>query len=123
MLTGQDVPLQILRDRHEQLDALCLFQAFALRASWFQYLDETFGRDKVFELAYSDIEPTPEVVIDILGVGLPELDSGWTVWLAARYAASESADELGESYRAHLKAYAESFGFDDIYVCSDGVDF
>ncbi len=59
----------------------------------------------------------------MFGVALAELDTGWASWLAQRYAAVGDADALAASYRARLKAYANHFGFDDIYVCEAGIDF
>ncbi len=123
LVTNQAVPLQMLRILNSELSGRCLYQAYALRASWFSYLEETYGREKVFEMMYSETDPTAGVIAQIFGVELAELDTRWASWLVERYSAIEGADALGASYRARLKDYASHFGFDDIYVCEAGIDF
>ncbi len=108
------VPLQVLRERHEELNKLCEFQAYTERASWFRYIDAAYGRDAVLALAYTEVELNSEVIEDRLGAGLAELDSTWQAWLSARYSAISYAGRLASIYRnTHSGAY----------ICLEGVDF
>ena len=94
-----------LRDRHEALNARCQVEAYPMRASWFRYVDETFGRKATLEVMYSGREMTPKVVEAALGAPLVEVDAGWRAWVTARYAAHASADAEAEAYRARIGFY------------------
>ena len=114
LVTGQSLPLDTLRDRHGELNGLCQYQAYPLRASWMQYIDEEFGRDVMLEFAYPGNEPTRSYMAQVLGVAFSRIEQDWSAWLATRYAAIPGADQLGQMYRGRIG---------DAYVCRSGVDF
>jgi hypothetical protein len=114
LVNDEDIPLQSLRERHQELNLPCEFQTYTLRASWFRFIDEMYGRQAVLDLMYSEVEATSQVVEGMLGVGLAQLDSDWEDWLLARYAAIPDADAVAQEFRDR---------FDGIYVCRAGADF
>lgn len=114
VVSGQAVPHDILRPRNQELNDPCQNQAYTQRASWFRYIDETYGRSAVLSLAYSEVEITTDVAETVLGIGLGELDSDWMQWATARYEAIPRADSLARAYRRWVPESA---------VCLAGVDF
>ena len=114
VVSGQAIPNEILRPRNQEINSPCQFQAYPQRASWFRYIDETFGRAAVLAVAYSDAEVTSTVALSLLGVGLAEVDSGWEQWVSARYAAIADADGIAQQYRRRVPSSS---------VCVEGVDY
>jgi hypothetical protein len=110
----EHIPMTVLRARHEDLNTLCNTQAYAQRASWFRFVDETYGRKAVLDLAYPEVDPTAEWVIAVVGVGPEELDEQWAVWQLARYAAYPDADARADVYRDFIR---------ESYLCRAGVDY
>lgn len=114
VVRGDDMPLQVLRDRHDDLNTRCQWQAYPQRASWFGYVDETFGRDAVLAIAYSEAETTDRMIEDLLGASLAEVDAEWRGWLLARYAAIPNADDAAAAY---LRRFGEE------HFCEAGIDY
>jgi hypothetical protein len=103
--SGQHIPFEVLRERHEELNQPCQHQAYPQRASWFRYVDVVYGRDAALAIAYPDAEPTSPVVESIVGVPLPELDRLWQDWVVARYHAIPNAAARAAAYRARTSFY------------------
>lgn len=114
LIRGADIPLQALRERHDELNSPCEWQAYPQRASWFRYIDETFGRDAVLSIAYAEVETTTQMIEGVLGVPVAQVDADWREWLLARYAAIPDADEVAA-------AYLDRFGNEQF--CVEGVDY
>jgi hypothetical protein len=114
LVRDEDIPLNVLRTRHADLNRPCEIQAYPQRASWFRFVDETYGREATLNLAYPHTEPTSGVVLGLLGVGLEELDQAWEAWIMARYNALPGADDLGQAYRERT-SWA--------HVCRAGADY
>lgn len=114
VLTDTDIPPATLRERHEQLNTRCDLQAYSQRASWFRYLDESFGRAATLQVVYPDVEPTSSIVRGILGVGLDELDLRWDAWIRTRYASYPGAGAVAQAYGDRTPWYQ---------TCLAGVDF
>jgi hypothetical protein len=114
VVTGQAIPNDILRPRNQELNDPCTNQAYPQRASWFHYIDDTYGRAAVLAVAYSQVEVTSEVAETLLGVGLAQVDSGWEQWVSARYDAIPNADSLAQAYRRWVP---------ESTVCVAGVDY
>ncbi|WP_445386164.1 hypothetical protein ACT6NV_04995 [Robiginitalea sp. IMCC44478] len=87
-----------LRNSHEELNLACACQTYPLRASWFRYVDETYGREAVLEIMYGGREMTPEVVAEILGDSLSEVDRAWRAWVLKGYALHPKADARADAY-------------------------
>jgi hypothetical protein len=114
LILGETIPFPLLRERHEELNTLCEWQAYPQRASWFRFVDEMFGRQAVLEIAYSEVETTSQMMEDLLGTELEQVDVDWEDWLLARYAAIQGAAEIAA-------AYWNRFGGE--YTCTVGVDY
>jgi hypothetical protein len=102
VVSGEGVPVGILRPRNQELNTPCEFQTYPVRASWYRHIDETYGRAAVLEVAYSEVEVTSEVTQGLLGASLVELDAAWEQWVSARYAAIPDADALAQAYRQRI---------------------
>ncbi len=96
--------LAALRTAHGKLNT-CWHQAYTMRASWFRYVDEVYGRDVMLDVIYTKDGFAPEVVEAVLGRNLDEVDADWRAWCSARYAAHPSADAEAEAYRAFIGGY------------------
>jgi hypothetical protein len=112
--SGQAIPHDILRPRNQELNAPCDHQAYTQRASWFRYIDETYGRTRTLAMAYSPVEVTDAVTGDLVDRSLSELDAEWEEWITARYSAIPNADSLARAYRAWVPESA---------VCVAGRDY
>jgi hypothetical protein len=113
LIRGDAIPMQVMRDRHD-LNTPCEWQTYPLRASWFRYVDETYGRAAVLAIAYAEVETTNEMIEGLLGTPMAQVDAGWNQWLRARYAAIPNADALAQAYLAR---------FGDQHFCQAGVDY
>jgi hypothetical protein len=113
LIHGDAIPLQVMRDRHE-LNTPCEWQTYPLRASWFRYVDQTYGRAAVLAIAYAEVETTNEMIETLLGVPIVQVDAAWDEWLRARYAATAGADDLAASYLAK---------FGSQHRCRAGADY
>jgi len=113
LIRGEGIPQQVMRDRHD-LNTPCEWQTYPLRASWFRYIEDEYGRDAVLSIAYSEVETTDERVETLLGAPLEQVDAAWEQWLLARYGATPGAAEIAQ-------AYFTRFGNEPI--CEEGIDF
>lgn len=114
VVSGEGVPPGVLRPRNQELNSQCEFQVYPMRASWYRYVDETYGRATVLAMAYSEVEVTTEVAQSLLGVSLEDLDAAWEQWVSDRYAAMPDAAALAQAYRERIAG---------VYVCVAGVDY
>lgn len=113
LVRGEGIPQQVMRDRHD-LNQPCEFQAYPLRASWFRYVEATYGRQTVLDIAFSTQETTDERIETLLGATLAEVDEAWEQWQRDRYAAIPNAAQLAAPY-------FQKFGNEPI--CEAGVDW
>ncbi|HEY7883986.1 MAG TPA: hypothetical protein VIC08_03465 [Cellvibrionaceae bacterium] len=97
--------LAALRTAHEALNQRCEFQAYLMRASWFRYIDEIFGRKVLQNLVAAREGLTPDAVEAVLGESLDKVDANWRSWVSARYAAHPNADAEAAAYRARIGGY------------------
>lgn len=97
--------LAMLRGSHWELNERCQHQAYPMRASWFRYVDETYGRQAALNVIYAGQEMTPPVVEAALGQSLAAVDEGWRAWVRARYVGHPGADAQAAAYRARIDFY------------------
>ena len=97
LIRGEGIPQQVMRDRHD-LNTPCQWQTYPLRASWFRYLEEQYGREVVLSIAYSEVETTDERIEALLGATLAEVDVAWEQWQRDRYAAIPNAAQIAAPY-------------------------
>lgn len=97
LVRREGIPQQVMRDRHD-LNQPCEFQTYPLRASWFRYVEETYGRQAVLDIAFSTVETTDERIETLLGATLAEVDVAWEQWQRDRYAAIPNAADIAAPY-------------------------
>lgn len=79
LTTNQDIPLEVLW-RHHEINSRCVAQAYPLRASFFFYLEQKYGRNAVFKLANSQKAVTEEVFLSVFKKNLSTLVAEWRPW-------------------------------------------
>lgn len=97
LFRGEGIPQHVMRARHD-LNQPCEFQTYALRASWFRYVEATYGRQTVLDIAFSTVETTDERIETLLGVTLAEVDAAWEQWQRDRYADIPNAAQIAQPY-------------------------
>jgi hypothetical protein len=97
--------LNRLRLNHEELNFGCQFQSYTMRASWFRFIEETFGREAAIDIAYSTQEMTPDYIQSVLGEPLSVVDANWRDWVLAGYADFPLADYEADLYRQRIGDY------------------
>lgn len=97
---------ETLRNQHEEYNQPCNLQTYPQRASWLRHIDEIYGRAALFSIAYSETEPTSEVILSSLGTDLPTIDLQWEDWISNIYQQIEKADSIAQAYRAHTSWYS-----------------
>lgn len=110
---GEGIPQSVMRVRHD-LNSPCQWQTYPLRASWFRYVDEAYGRGAVLAIAYAEVETTDAMIEALLGATLEQVDADWEAWQRARYEAFPNAEQTAAPY-------FEKFGGEE--VCTEGVDW
>lgn len=95
---GKEIPLGILFDHHE-INPKCIAQAYPLRASFFQYLNLSFGKEKVFELAYYPSDLSKETFKEIFGFSFEELTVQWKKFALESYQSLPNGTQLKEDYK------------------------
>jgi hypothetical protein len=97
LVRGEGIPQQVMRERHD-LNSPCEWQTYALRASWFRYLEATYGRQTILDIAFSTVETTDERIETLLGATLAEVDVAWEQWQRDRYSAIPDAAAIAAPY-------------------------
>jgi hypothetical protein len=96
----EDVPLLDLQRKHTQLNMPCRVKAYPLRASFFVYLTDTYGLDKMLALAAPETPATLKRYEDVLGTPFEQLAAEWRAALATDFAAWPEAKARAESWLA-----------------------
>jgi len=97
--------LSQLRANHAEINQPCQFQGYAMRASWFRYIDEVLGREVLHGVVSAKNGWHPEAMEAVLGMSLDTIDADWRRWVLARYASHPNADSEAEAYRARISWY------------------
>lgn len=108
------VPMEVLRANHSGLNQLCQIQTYPTRSSWFRYIAETYGEDKILEIVFSEEEPTNEWVASLLNEELGKVDTDWRLWVTSAYNADPAAETIANNWKART-SWA--------YYCTEGKDF
>ena len=111
----KEIPLGILFDRHE-LNPKCVAQAYPLRASFFQYLFETYGQEKVFQLAYYEKTISKDLFSDIFTKSFDSLLVEWRRYALEKYNNYPENKKL-------KKAYLETTPISRFQFCKVGTDW
>ena len=114
--SGKGIPLETMRSQHGRLNLKCQLQTYVTREDFFNYLNVTYGIDKLVAFAYSDQVGTKEAYEKIWEKPFSELQAEWEANLKARYAQIENPDTIIDQYFSTTSAKY-------IPVCKAGVDF
>ena len=113
LVRGEGIPQRVMRERHD-LNTACEWQTYPLRASWFQYVEETYGRQAVLDIAFSTVATTDARIESVLGATLTEVDAAWEQWQRDRHAAIPDAAQIAEPYFEK---------FENEGICEEGEDW
>ena len=113
LVRGEGIPQAVMRARHD-LNTPCEWQTYPLRASWFRYVEATYGRQAVLDIAFSTVETTDARIEAVLGATLAEVDVAWEAWQRARHAAIPNAADLAAPYFQK---------FSGVPICEEGEDW
>lgn len=111
----KDIPLGVLFDHHE-INPKCIAQAYPLRASFFQFLFETFGKEKVFQLAYYEKGVSKDTFLEIFGLPFDSLVYYWKMYALDKYAQVSENTKL-------KKDYLETTPIQHFPFCKAGTDW
>ena len=116
LASGDDVPLELLRTRHRDLNLPCKLQSYSMRASFFLYLAEAHGTDRLLEMSNQKPAGEPSQYEEFFGADFATLEARWRAHALEKYSALEKADILAKQYRTQSPAQYSN-------VCQEGEDF
>lgn len=116
IVSGEDVPLAVMRDRHRELNIACRAQTYSLRSSFFDYLGRTYGDSTVVAMANREKAGAREDYAKFFGKSFDALAAEWREALLASYRGIENADEQALRFRTESPVRY-------IPVCKSGKDF
>ncbi len=94
-----DIPLEKLRNQHGTLNLRCKFQSYPLRAAFFHYLNERFGKAAVFRLVYSYANGRDQIFQKTFGENFDQLAAKWREDLLTKFHSFPEAEKLAKTYR------------------------
>ena len=97
--SNEAIPLDDLRTRHKELNQPCKAQSYTLRASFFVYLGDRYGDDKVLAFARKLPAGSLEDYEEFFGLSFGGLEAQWRTDLMDEYNSIEDVAELSRRYR------------------------
>jgi hypothetical protein len=116
IVSGDDVPLAVMRDRHRDLNTACRAQTYSLRSSFFDYLGRAYGDSKVVAMANREKAGAREDYAKFFGKTFDALAAEWRESLLTSYRGIDNADEQALRFRTDSPIRY-------IPVCKSGKDF
>lgn len=113
---GQLIPRQELKDGHFDISQKCLPQSYTLRADFFKYLLEAYGKQDFMDFIYAHDTGSDESYHGNFEKSLSTLETDWLLNLQLRLENFDGAD-------SQITAYKEKIDELLFYVCEAGVDF
>ncbi|QOC22125.1 hypothetical protein IC757_14025 [Wenzhouxiangella sp. AB-CW3] len=77
IVEGSDIPLETLRDQHEQLNIPCRAQAYSLRSAFFEWLGDSFGDEAVLKMSREQVAGQAHQYEQYFGSSLSALAKQW----------------------------------------------
>lgn len=111
----KEIPLEVLFEHHE-INPKCIAQAYPLRASFFQFLNASFGKEKVFSLAYYPLPLSQQTFKEIFGYSFGELIVQWKTFATDSYKNLNNGFQLKEDYKTKTPIM-------HFYFCQAGKDW
>jgi len=116
LINNEAPPLRTLMERHGELNLHCLPQSYSLRGSFFHYLHDTFGKDALLQLAYSEEELTTALFHTVFGREFDALEQAWREQTVTAFSATAQVSQLARDYR-------EQTPIKHMYICQAGKDY
>ena len=110
------IPLSTLMTRHRQLNLPCKLQTYTLRASFFTYLHDEYGKEAVLRLAYHSEAHSEDLYRRIFREDLKQLEKSWMKSLRRSFETIDQASAKAKSYRTETPVKY-------MKICKPGVDF
>lgn len=114
-LNNSEIPLDVLFNHHE-INPKCVAQAYPLRASFFTFLYQAFGKEKLFALAYYAKPYSIATFKEIYGKPFDSLNNEWKLWAAQQYDQYENNKNL-------LQDFTDKTPIKYFPVCESGKDW
>lgn len=112
---GEDIPLTTLQERHKQLNLTCKAQSYALRASFFLWLAQTYGEGAVYAMATQERAGERSQYRQFFGDDLDALASKWRADALEAFRAIDDGESRADAYRDSPIKY--------MTVCKEGDQF
>lgn len=105
VVNNKSIPCELLRSHHEEYNDQCNLQAYPQRTSWIRHIDEVFGREVLFAIMFPDSPTDNELVYNLTGWNLMEIDVMWKEWIIDRYHNIDDAEGKAISYQQRTSWY------------------
>ncbi len=105
-------------ERHGRLNLHCLPQSYSLRGSFFHYLHDTFGKDALLQLAYSEEELTTALFHTVFGREFDALEQAWREQTVTAFSATAQVSQLARDYREQIKGFDHGAGHPLPLLCN-----
>ncbi len=116
IVNGEDIPLEILREKHASLNRSCQAQSYSLRSAFFDHLGKTYGDDAVLQMAKQERAGELSDYRRFLHKDLHELVAEWREFLLREYNDMADVEELSRRYRQETPIQYQP-------VCKKGEEF
>lgn len=113
---NEDIPLQILREKHAEINMACRAQSYSLRSSFFDWLGRTYGDEPVMKMASREKAGALEDYETLFGKSFDALAAEWREAVLKAYGGLADADAQAENYRTGTPIQY-------MPVCRKGTDF
>ncbi len=113
---GEDMPLEVMRERHRELNLPCKLQTYSLRSAFFDDLGREHGDEKVLAMAGKEKAGALADYEAVFGESFDKLSAAWRDGLLERYQAMEGAEDQAKAYRTKSPAQY-------MPVCAEGEDY
>lgn len=114
--SGEAIPLAMLRSNHRRLNLPCKAQSYSLRGSFFDWLGNAHGIDRLMAMANEPRAGTIEQYRRYFGKSFDSLVDSWKESLAAELDAIDDAEEQARRYRTETPVRSMN-------LCRRGEDF
>lgn len=116
-----DIPLEMINSSIEnadleKLNVKCRFQTYPLRASFYNFLDEVYGRNLLIKLIYFDGKISPNIYNKIYNKPFDVLVTEWKKWITNKFSkiSTSTISQFSNKYKERTK---------DKYFCQKAKDF
>jgi len=115
LATDEEIPLTLLMQDHSRLNLKCKWQTYPLRASFINYLNETFQTAALLKFVYGE-RPNLMDYEKFFGQTIEQLYVAWRKDLLAKFSKSKNAPQKAKEYRETTPAQY-------MHPCQAGQDF